>query len=86
MYEKEVLVSNPTGLHARPASLLVTLAGKYKSKISIVHNGKTVNPRSILSIMGAGIRSGAAISINAEGEDEQEAVDALYKFIVELDD
>ncbi|MBP2628082.1 MAG: putative phosphocarrier protein [Firmicutes bacterium] len=86
MYEKEVLVNNPTGLHARPASNLVGLVSKYKSKISILHNGKKINPRSILNVMGAGISKGSTIVISAEGEDEQEAVDALCKFIVELDD
>ena len=86
MYEKEVLVSNPTGLHARPAALLVALVAKYKSQIGILHNGKKINPRSILNVMGAGIRSGATIVISAEGEDEQEAVEALYTLIAEFNE
>ena len=81
MYEKEIVVNNPTGLHARPASMLVRLASKYKSQISIRYNDKMINARSVLSVMGAGISSGAQLVIMAEGADEQEAVDAVCNLI-----
>ena len=84
MYKKEVVVNNLNGLHAGPTSMLVELISKYKSQIRLLYNGKTINPRSILNIMGAGIPSGALVVITADGEDEKETVNAIYDLIVEL--
>lgn len=81
MYEKTMVVNNPTGLHARPASMLVRLASKFKSAMTIRYNDKIINARSVLSVMGAGISSGSQIIIMAEGEDEQAAVDAVCDLI-----
>lgn len=84
MYKKTVLVNNLTGLHAGPISMLVALVSKYKSQIRLIYNDKKINPRSVLNIMGAGIPSGARVMITAEGEDEEETVNAIYNLIVEL--
>ena len=81
MYEKQIVINNSTGLHARPAAMLVSLANKHKAKITIRHNDKLVNARSMLNVLGAGIRKGALIVIVGEGEDEQEAVEALCNLI-----
>lgn len=86
MFEREVMVKNQTGLHARPASMLVSLAGKHKAKTSIKYNGKVVNTRSMLSVLGAGIRKGSVITIAGEGSDEQEAVDALVYLIEQFNE
>lgn len=86
MFEREVVVKNQTGLHARPASMLVSLAGKYEAKTSIKFNGKVANARSILSVLGAGIRKGSSIIVAGDGQDEQEAVAALVGFIEQLDE
>ena len=48
MYEEKFVVDNAEGLHARPASKLVELAGKYESKVEVVYKGKAVNAKSIL--------------------------------------
>lgn len=84
MYKKEVVVNNLNGLHAGPITLLIALVSTYKSQIRLLYNGKKINPRSILNIMGASIPSGARIMIIAEGEDEEETVNAIYNLIVEL--
>ena len=86
MVQREVTVNNPTGLHARPASLLVAQASKSKSRVTILFNNKTINAKSMLSLLGGGIRKGSQIVIAAEGEDEQEAVDSLYNLIAQFDE
>ena len=67
MYEEKFVVNNAEGLHARPASKLVELAGKYESKVEVVYKGKAVNAKSILAIMGAGIYSGSEVLLREIG-------------------
>lgn len=86
MVQREILVKNPTGLHARPASLLVALAAKSKSKTTILFNNKTINVKSMLSLLGGGIKSGSQIVVAVDGEDEQETLDALCNLIEQFDE
>lgn len=81
MYYKSVTVVNKTGLHARPASDFVKEASKFKSSVQIEFKGKTINAKSILHVLSAGMASGSEIVIKAEGEDEQLAVDQLVDLI-----
>lgn len=81
MVKKEVTVLNATGLHARPASMFVQTAGKFKAKIFVVKEGNAINAKSIMGIMAGGISQGTVIEIQAEGEDEADAVDALVQLI-----
>ena len=81
MIKKEATVLNVTGLHARPASMFVPPAGKFKSKIFVVKDGNSINAKSIMGIMAGGIAQGTTIEIQAEGDDEAEAVDALVQLI-----
>lgn len=81
MFSKEVTVLNATGLHARPASMFVQEAGKYKSEIFAIKNGNKINAKSIMGIMAGGISQGTVVTIQAEGEDEQAAVEALVTLI-----
>lgn len=84
MYEKEVTITNPTGLHARPATQLVREAGKYKSEIKIIKQNFVINPKSIFNVLAAGLAQGLTVTVKAEGIDEKEAVDNLCRFIEEL--
>lgn len=84
MVSKEVLVNNATGLHARPASELVKLTQKFDSEFEITHEDKVINPKSILSILGAGVKSGTLVTVSADGVDEVEALDAVCDFIINL--
>lgn len=86
MVQREVQVKNPTGLHARPASLLVAQASKWKSKVTILFNNKKINAKSMLSLLGGGIRTGSLIMVVAEGEDEQEALAAVSDLIEQFDE
>lgn len=80
-YEKEVLIKNKSGLHARPASLFVKKANSYEAEINIVLNGKEVSAKSILGVMSLGAKQGSRIVLKAEGEDAREAVEELALFI-----
>lgn len=77
MVSKKVTVNNPTGLHLRPAGNLCKEAIKYKSMIKFQFRETTANAKSVLSVLGACVKSGDEITLICEGEDEQEALDAL---------
>ena len=81
MIETKIQITNPTGLHARPAALFVQKAASYKSKVRIHGNNKTADAKSILSVMSLGLAQGAEITIEAEGEDEKECVASLTALI-----
>ena len=84
MVQQEMTVTCPTGFHARPAALLVAAAAKYKSSVSILFAGKTINAKSILNVLGGGISQGARIVVMAEGEDEQAALAVVCRAIENL--
>ena len=77
MEQKTFKVVADTGIHARPATLLVQAAGKFESDISLEYNGKKVNLKSIMGVMSLGIGQGAEITISAEGSDAADAISAL---------
>lgn len=83
MTEGKVIISNETGLHARPASLFVNKAKNYESDIKLILGEKEVNGKSILGIMSLGAKKDAQIIIKASGEDDKEAVEGLISFIEE---
>ena len=84
MVQQEIAVTNPACFHARPAALLVAQATKFKSKITVLAGGKTLNAKSLLNVLGGGIRTGAQIVVMAEGEDEREALAAVCRVIETL--
>lgn len=75
MVEKQFTITDEAGMHARPASALVGAVSKFKSDITIEHNGKKVNLKSILGVMSLGVPSGSVVTIAADGEDENEAIE-----------
>lgn len=79
MVEKQFTVIDEAGIHARPASVLVSVANKFASDINLVHEGKNVNLKSILGVMSLGIGKGVEFKIAAEGSDAQDALDELEK-------
>lgn len=81
MIEREIVVKNKTGLHARPASDFVKLANTFQATIKIYFKEKTLNAKSILNVLGAGISGGSQIKLVAEGADETEAIAALIDMI-----
>jgi len=81
MAEKQFKVTADTGIHARPATLLVQTASKFDSEISLEYKGKKVNLKSIMGVMSLGIGQGAEISISAEGSDSEEALRSLEELL-----
>lgn len=82
MVSKEFEVKNPTGIHARPASMLTELCSKLPEEITIItEDGKTVNPKSILSVLMAGMAKGRKITVQVEGENEQESLDKIMELL-----
>ena len=74
MKEISVLVVDPVGLHARPATVAVNAASKFKSEVKVAYNGKTVNMKSIMGVMSLGIPTQSEITISCDGKDEEEAI------------
>lgn len=72
-----IVLENETGLHARPASELAKTAMKFKSNINMKVNGKIVNVKSVLGIMSAGIKEHTELEIVCDGEDEEQAIEAI---------
>lgn len=81
MTSQTIIVSNRTGIHARPAALFLSTASQFKSEISIEKNGKKGNAKSLLSLLALGIKQDSEITIIATGEDENEALSELVKLV-----
>ncbi len=81
MKRKEVEIRNKLGLHARPASLVVKLAGKFESEIQLIKEDTEINAKSILGVMMLAAGPGQRVTITADGNDEIEAVDAIASLI-----
>ncbi|MBQ5426717.1 MAG: HPr family phosphocarrier protein [Pseudobutyrivibrio sp.] len=82
MVSKKVKIVNATGLHLRPAGVLCETAMKYKSKICFnTDNNYEANAKSVLSVLGACVRSGEEIVITCEGDDEEEALEDIVSSI-----
>mgnify|MGYP000853788546 FL=1 len=81
MIKKEITIMNKTGLHARPASMFVQKASKFKSSIMIEKEDKKINAKSIISVLSGGMGQGTKITLVIDGEDEQEAEKVLVELI-----
>ncbi|MBT2756207.1 phosphocarrier protein HPr [Mesobacillus foraminis] len=77
MVEKNFKVVAETGIHARPATLLVQAASKFDSEVQLQYKDKKVNLKSIMGVMSLGIGQGAEIAIIAEGSDEADALKTI---------
>lgn len=81
MVKGKVIVSNPSGLHLRPASILCRQAMRYKSMISFRTDSGIANAKSVLSVLGACVQCGDEIELICEGTDEKEALMSLKEEI-----
>lgn len=80
-FEHTTVIQNSSGVHAKPANMLVKTADKFKAEVSISAKGKTVNAKNILVIMSLGLTKGTEVTIIAEGSDAKLAVDTLIELI-----
>ena len=77
----ELTVTNPTGLHARPAKVFVQLAKQYQCDIWVSHGEKKAKAKSMLSVLTLGVVTGGKIRIETDGEDEDAAIQALEEAV-----
>lgn len=81
MVTKKVVIKNPTGLHLRPAGILCKEAMQFKSLITFKFKDNTANAKSVLSVLGACVKSGDEIEFICEGEDEEAALAKLVEVV-----
>ena len=81
MQQRDVEIVNKLGLHARPSARLTQLASGFKSKVFMSRNGRRINAKSIMGVMMLAAAKGSTITLEVEGEDEVEAMEALAGLI-----
>ena len=81
MVSAKVTLTNPQGMHMRPAQLFVNTINAYPCDVTILHNGGTVNARSIMNLMAACIKQGSEIEIRCSGDREEECLKAAVALV-----
>src|SRR5258707_3772622 len=74
MKQVDLIIQNRTGLHARPAKVLVNLAKQFQSDINLQHGAKRANAKSMVSVLTLGVVSGSSLTVQADGVDEEKAI------------
>ena len=83
MKEFKYVITDPVGIHARPAGLLVKEAKTFKSSIVVAKGEKEAKATALMKLMGMGIKQGDEVTIKVDGEDEEAAAAAMEKFFKE---
>ena len=81
MVKQKVRISNPTGLHLRPAGVFCNTAITYDCRITFEYGNVYENAKSVLSVLGSCIKSGDEIVLICEGSDEEEALKAMVEVV-----
>lgn len=82
--EKEFIIANLQGLHARPATTLVNLASSFKSDITLTYDGITIDLKSIMGVLSLGVKRGSLVKIRTSGVDEVEALNSISKKLTDF--
>ena len=82
MITREVTVLNEVGLHASPATFFIQKANEFQSFITVTKDERKVNAKSLLGVLSLGITKGTTITLNAEGADEEQALQELEALIM----
>ena len=83
MHEIKYTITDEMGIHARPAGLFVKEAAAFPCSVTIEKDGREVDAKRILGVMGLGVKCGQEITLRCDGEKEAEAIEALEKFLKE---
>ena len=83
MKEFTYTITDPNGIHARPAGLLVKQLQAYKSTVTIFKGDKNVDMKKLLALMGLGVKQGDLVTVRVEGDDEEACAAELEKFLKE---
>lgn len=81
MIKREMTITNNIGLHARPATFFIQKANTFKSSIWIEKDDRKVNAKSLLGVLSLGIAKGMVVTLVAEGQDENQAVEELINLV-----
>lgn len=81
MQKREMTITNNIGLHARPATFFIQKANTFKSSIWIEKDDRKVNAKSLLGVLSLGIAKGMVVTLVADGQDENEALDGLVDLV-----
>jgi phosphocarrier protein len=81
MITRDFTISNKLGLHARPSAQITQAASRFSSEVWLSKNGRRVNAKSIMGVMMLAAGQGSVLTVEAEGEDEARAVDAIGELI-----
>jgi phosphotransferase system HPr (HPr) family protein len=81
MFQSRVTISNEHGLHLRAAARLVVVTNRFKAKVSLSANGKTVDGKSLLGITSLLAKMGTVLTIEADGKGEADVVEAVVKLV-----
>ena len=81
MISRDITITNTSGLHARPATFFIQKANCYKCTILIEKDDRKVNAKSLLGVLSLGIAKGMTVTISAEGQDEEAAVEGLVSLV-----
>lgn len=79
MTEREFVITNKLGMHARPAALFVHESTRFKSTIMVSKDGLEINGKSVMGLMLLAAESGSKLKVRADGADEKQALEALAK-------
>lgn len=82
MITKDVTIEIASGTDARETAMLVQIASRYKSSLYLKSKEKTFNAKSIMGMMTLGLKSGDTLSVTADGEDEEEAINSITDFLI----
>ncbi len=81
MISRDIVITNSSGLHARPATFFIQRANSYKSSIWIEKEDRKVNAKSLLGVLSLGIAKDMTIILIADGQDENAAISGLVELI-----
>lgn len=81
MKEFKYVITDPEGIHARPAGQFVKVVSKFSSDVNLTKGGKTVSAKKIFGVMGLAVKQGQEITVTVEGPDEDAAAAELEDFL-----
>ncbi|MBD2872421.1 HPr family phosphocarrier protein [Paenibacillus arenilitoris] len=84
MVSQTFTILNPTGFHVRPTKTFVQTASAFPCKINVINKGKKVNGKSSLSMLTLGIAANEEVTLEIDGEQEQQALETLGKLLTEI--
>jgi phosphocarrier protein HPr len=81
---RSIVISNPQGLHMRPITTFVELAGKFQSVVTVIKNGERFNGKSPISLLGLGAEKGTELTLEVCGPDQDQAMQDLGALLTRL--